>query len=184
MQAGFWSFTVYAADNYLVPNAGNVYALGDRSGITYPGGGRVYPLSATNMSTTMSNGSGQASFQILIQAADVLPPANWTSNWLPSPSGGGGVVPLLRWYGATPALTQGAAEGGYVYPVVTRQGAVRAVAAGGVNATTTGAGTTTGATPTSSRPAGFTGGAGAGPRIGGSAVVGAGVLGALVGAFF
>jgi hypothetical protein len=65
---GFWSLTIYNASGKLIPNPLNVYALGDRSNITYPDGSLVYGKE--------SNGSDQ-SFQILVQSA--TPPANWTS---------------------------------------------------------------------------------------------------------
>nr|POE87910.1 hypothetical protein CFP56_11139 [Quercus suber] len=112
-ETGFWSLTAYGADNYLIPNNQSVYALGDRSNLTYASGSPVYGAKAA------ANEDGQ--FQILVQAADVAPPANWTKNWLPAPSGGGNVSLLLRWYGADEALLNGT----YVYPVVTRGATVR-----------------------------------------------------------
>ena len=130
-QPGFWSLTAYA-DNYLIPNAMNVYALGDRSKLTYAHGGRVYGIKASTQDET---------FQILVQPADVAPPANWTSNWLPGPAGGGDISVLLRWYLAGESLL----DGSYVYPVVTKQAAIT-VARNGTNATTS--------TPT---PASYTG---------------------------
>ncbi|KAF4629736.1 hypothetical protein G7Y89_g8408 [Cudoniella acicularis] len=39
--------------------------------------------------------------------ANVTPPSNWTKNWLPAPSGGGEFLVNLRWYGPTPAFTNG-----------------------------------------------------------------------------
>jgi len=68
---GFWSLTAYA-DNYLIPNDLGVYALGDRNNLSYPDGSSVYD----------SNNDGP--FQILVQPADITPPANWTNNWLPA----------------------------------------------------------------------------------------------------
>jgi hypothetical protein len=59
-------------------------------------------------------------FQLLIQAADVSPPANWTSNWLPGPSGGGNMTSLLRFFNAADELLSGT----YQYPVVTKQHAL------------------------------------------------------------
>ncbi|MCJ1432087.1 hypothetical protein MMC27_001443 [Xylographa pallens] len=106
---GFWSLTAYGVDNYLIPNGLERFSLGDRSNLTYPNGGLVY-------GNTSSNGN----FQILMQPADVSPPANWTSNWLPAPSGGGNFTVNLRWYGPTGALTNGS----YVHPVVTLQAAI------------------------------------------------------------
>jgi hypothetical protein len=73
----FWSLTPYA-DNYLVPNSLDRYSLHEQSNITYPDGTLVY-----------GSGDTDGPFDILIQAADIPPPANWTSNWLPSPAGGG-----------------------------------------------------------------------------------------------
>lgn len=74
---GFWSLTAYNSSSYLVPNPLNRYSLGDRSNLTYDDGQPVY---GTNRND---------SFTILIQPADVAPPANWTNNWLPAPAGGG-----------------------------------------------------------------------------------------------
>ncbi|KAK5174736.1 uncharacterized protein LTR77_001818 [Saxophila tyrrhenica] len=124
-QAGFWSLTAYGGDlgsYHLVPNERDVYALGDRSNLTYPNGGRVYG----------GNSTGEE-FQILLQPADVPPPANWTSNWLPAPSGGGNVVPQLRFYGAEEPLE----EGTYVYPKVEKIGVITGQ---GVTVPATGAG--------------------------------------------
>jgi hypothetical protein len=134
--AGFWSLTAYGADGYFVDSPVGVYALGDRSNLTYPSGARVYdrgsagPASnqrhdtTTTTTTTTNNGP----FQILLQAADIPPPANWTSNWLPGPVGGGDLSALLRWYGAGEELLGG---DGYLYPVVTKQGAIRGGGVGG-----------------------------------------------------
>nr|POE82463.1 hypothetical protein CFP56_67633 [Quercus suber] len=139
---GFWSLTAYGPDNFLVPNNRSVYALGDRSNLTYASGAPVYGPEAS------ADADGQ--FQILVQPADVAPPANWTSNWLPSPSGGGNVTLLLRWYGAEQPLL----DGTYEYPVVTRGSAVRAMGGGG-NQTETGSNGTqpfiSGALPTLNR---------------------------------
>lgn len=49
--------------------------------LTYPDGEPVYGNS--------SNPKRDGVFQVLVQPANVKPPANWTSNWLPAPSGGG-----------------------------------------------------------------------------------------------
>ncbi|MCJ1387052.1 hypothetical protein MMC17_010181 [Xylographa soralifera] len=106
---GFWSLTAYGVDNYLIPNGLERFSLGDRSNLTYPDGTIVY-------GNTSSNGN----FQILMQPANVSPPANWTSNWLPTPSGGGSFSVNLRWYGPTEAFTNGS----YVHPVVTLQAAI------------------------------------------------------------
>lgn len=85
--------------------------MGDRSGIRYPNGRLVYGGNST------SDGD---EFQILVQAADKIPPANWTSNWLPAPSGGGSMSALLRFYEAKDDLLNGS----YVYPKVTKQAAI------------------------------------------------------------
>ncbi|KAI9871211.1 MAG: hypothetical protein M1830_003194, partial [Pleopsidium flavum] len=100
---GFWSLTAYGTNDYLIPNGLDVYALGDRSNLTYADGSLVY-----------GNSSIDGPFQILIQPADVTPPENWTNNWLPAPSGGGEFSINLRWYGPTEALSNGS----YVYPIV------------------------------------------------------------------
>jgi hypothetical protein len=99
--------------------AQTVYALGDRSNITYPSGARVYS----------NERSEDGMFQILMQPADVTPPANWTSNWLPGPVGGGNMSALLRWYGAEDSLL----DGSYQYPVVTKQAAFRSGGGNGTN---------------------------------------------------
>ncbi|KUJ09417.1 uncharacterized protein LY89DRAFT_762026 [Mollisia scopiformis] len=106
---GFWSLTAYNSTNYLVPNALDRYSLGDRSNLTYADGTQVY-----------ANSTNDGAFSILIQPADQAPSANWTTNWLPAPAGGGEFAVNLRWYGPTPALTNGT----YKYPVVTKQGTV------------------------------------------------------------
>lgn len=106
---GFWSLTGYVG-NYLIPNDLKRYAIGDRSNITYADGTSVY----------RDSNAADGTFQILVQAADNPPPANWTSNWLPGPAGGGNMTALLRFYGAQDALL----DGSYQYPVVTRQAAI------------------------------------------------------------
>ena len=123
--AGFWSLTAYGADGYFVDEPRGVYALGDRSGLTYPSGVPVYGRESGSGNRTASNRTNDSQndgpFQILVQAADILPPANWTNNWLPGPTGGGDLSALLRWYGAEDELLDGA----YEYPVVTKQAAIR-----------------------------------------------------------
>jgi hypothetical protein len=136
--AGFWSLTAYGADDFFIDNPQSVYALGDRSNITFTSGTRVYGGAAVD------NGSQDGMFQILVQPADVIPPANWTSNWLPGSSGGGNMSVLLRWYGAEESLLNGS----YQYPVVTKQAAIRS----------DGSGTNS----SSNEPAPFDGGANAG----------------------
>ncbi|KAL7905632.1 hypothetical protein GGI35DRAFT_460096 [Trichoderma velutinum] len=106
---GFWSLTAYNSSSYLIPNPLNRYSLGDRSSLTYDDGQLVYG--------TDRNGS----FTILIQPADVTPPANWTNNWLPAPVGGGNFTVNLRFYGPTKPLYAG---GTYTYPVVKKQAVI------------------------------------------------------------
>jgi len=69
---GFWSLTVYGGDQYLVANSLDRYEVGDRTdGLKFQGGkGIVYGTNATTV---------DGAFQVLIQPADVAPPANWTS---------------------------------------------------------------------------------------------------------
>ncbi|KAL3444765.1 hypothetical protein BJX65DRAFT_310566 [Aspergillus insuetus] len=95
---GFWSVTAYNAEQYLVSNPLNRYALGDRSNLTYADGLPVYGGSSE---------SDETSFQILVQPADLQPPRNWTSNWLPAPAGGGRMSITFRLYGPTQELISG-----------------------------------------------------------------------------
>jgi len=60
---------MYNAAGFLIANPTNVYAVGDRSNLTYPDGSLVY---GTEGSTS------DRSFQVLIQSAANPPPANWT----------------------------------------------------------------------------------------------------------
>ena len=113
--SGFWSLTAYGADNFLIDNSLGVYALGDRSNLTYPNGSKVYDK-ASNAGSSQHNGS----FQILVQAANMPPPTNWTSNWLPGPARGGDLQVLLRFYEAGDKLL----DGTYQYPVVSRIAAI------------------------------------------------------------
>ncbi len=87
--SGFWSLTVYGGDQFLIPNQLNRYEVGDRSNLTYPDGQMVYGVNAT-----------PGPFRVLLQPADVTPPANWTSNWLPAPSGGGALA-FIRKYSSS-----------------------------------------------------------------------------------
>jgi hypothetical protein len=112
-EAGFWSLTAYGSDYFLIPNDRGVYALGDRSNITYSDGTRVYGASS-------SGSSGERTYQILLQPADVASPANWTSNWLPAPSGGGDVIAQLRFFIAKESLI----DGSYQYPLVEKMSAI------------------------------------------------------------
>ncbi|KAK5740665.1 hypothetical protein LTR17_004470 [Elasticomyces elasticus] len=100
---GFWSLTMYDDSGYLVANAENTWAVGDRSNITFAEGGAVY-----------GNGTADGSFQVLVQDAGIPPPTNWTSNWLPAPSVGGSFTVTFRLY----ALTEALSDGSYVYPLV------------------------------------------------------------------
>lgn len=116
LETGFWSLTLYQ-DEYFVNNTLDRSALGDRSNLTFPDGNLVYDDGG------LPYGSApDGEFQILVQPADLSPPANWTSNWLPGPAGGGsGVSVLLRWYDAEQAVVNGS----YVYPKVTQRTAVQ-----------------------------------------------------------
>lgn len=111
-QGGFWSLTAYGPDQFLISNAEGVYEVGDRSGITYSDGTRVYPSAnataargldgrALNLVERQTTGGSNATadsrqFQVLLQPADVKPPSNWTSNWLPGPKSGGEVLFLCK----------------------------------------------------------------------------------------
>jgi hypothetical protein len=75
---GFWSLTLYDSDGFFVPNALGRYALGDRSNLTFPDGTAVY-----------GGDERDGEFEILVQPEDVVPPGNWTGNWLPMTKGGG-----------------------------------------------------------------------------------------------
>jgi hypothetical protein len=90
----------------------NVSSLGDRSNITYASGVAVYG--------TDRDAEQDEAFQLLIQPADVSPPANWTGNWLPGPSGGGNMTSLLRFFDAADELLNGT----YQYLVVAKQQAL------------------------------------------------------------
>jgi hypothetical protein len=73
---GFWSLTVYGADQYLVPNELGRYVIGDRSTqLKYENGDLVYG----NDSASSGNGTADGKFQVLLQPADIPPPDNWTS---------------------------------------------------------------------------------------------------------
>ena len=85
--AGFWSLTAYGSDRFFVPNDLDRYSLGDRSAITFADGTPVYGSEAED-----------GLFQLLVQPANIAPPANWTSNWLPAPAGGGPVYLFCKCY--------------------------------------------------------------------------------------
>jgi hypothetical protein len=106
---GFWSMTMYNAEGFLVDNEEGVYRLGDRDNLTYSDGTPIYapPRSST---------PDPRPFQILVQPADVVPPANWTSNWLPSPTDGSDFTAWLRFYGTKTELVQG----NWTFPTVTK----------------------------------------------------------------
>lgn len=159
---GFWSLTMYSADSYLVDNPIDRYALGDRSNLTYPDGKPVY---SNNGSSGVEDGDGP--FDILVQAHP--PPDNWTSNWLPSPAQPGPFLLTLRWYVPEKALSNGS----YVYPVVTKGGAIVAngtsqpspspvspsSSSSSSSATGSGSGSGSGSSPTATGSAGASGSA-------------------------
>ena len=132
-EAAFWSLTAYGSDYFLIPNKEDIYEIGDQSNITYPNGTRVYGVTPSSTSNTTA-------YQVLLQPADVEPPTNWTSNWLPAPSGGGDVFAQLRFFAAETSL----ADGSYKFPVVERIAAIKrgSGAAGGGNSTTAGGNST------------------------------------------
>lgn len=75
-QYGFWSLSVYGQDEYLISNPINRFSVSDRTlDLTYEDGKPVYGPTA--------NISRSEPFQILVQPANLKPPANWTRNWLP-----------------------------------------------------------------------------------------------------
>lgn len=104
-KSGFWSYTVYGADQYLVPNSLNRYEIGDRSValIYQDGSGPVYGPRA--------NASHDGPFQVLVQNVNCTPPANWTGNWIPSSDT---FSYITRWYVPEDAMTNGS----YVYPKI------------------------------------------------------------------
>ena len=79
----FWSLTMYDPDSYLVANAIDRYALGDRSGLTYADDG---------------------SLTLYIQRDK--PDASTEANWLPAPSEGAFKV-ALRLYSPKPEVAAG-----------------------------------------------------------------------------
>lgn len=111
---GFWSITIYDADGYLIPNPQGIYALGDRSGLTYADGSPVYGVGAKQATNEP--------FQLLVQESATAPPANWTSNWLPSPDASQVFQLTLRFYAQDQALV----DGSYQYPVIEQQKALTA----------------------------------------------------------
>jgi len=118
---GFWSLTVYGAQLYLVPNSLGRYEIGDRSpDLRFESGGLVFPNAGGN-ATGNATATPDGKFQILLQPADIPPPANWTGNWLPAPAGGGKLLYSIRFYAPAPAFT----DGGYEFPVVETIPAIR-----------------------------------------------------------
>jgi hypothetical protein len=67
-KTGFWSLTAYL-NKFLIPNPAGIYAVGDRSNLTYSDGSLVYGTDSS---------SSDKEFQILIQSGGTPPPANWT----------------------------------------------------------------------------------------------------------
>ena len=111
---GFWSITVYDGSGYLIPNELNRYVLGDRSALTYKDGSPVY-------GEDEGSGKRDGPFEILLQAADVPPPKDWISNWLPAPAGGGKFSFSMRFYGAEDCMSNGE----WSYPVIARRDAIQ-----------------------------------------------------------
>ncbi|KAF2151051.1 hypothetical protein K461DRAFT_228195 [Myriangium duriaei CBS 260.36] len=103
--SGFWSLSIYGADQYLIPNPLLRGEIGDRSyNLTYQNTGKyVYGPNA--------NASDDGPFQVLIQSVNATPPANWTGNWLP---GASSFSFILRWYAPEEAQTNGS----YIYPKI------------------------------------------------------------------
>jgi hypothetical protein len=81
--SAFWSLTMYDFDAYLVPNALNRYALGDRSNLKFEKDG-----------------------SLIIYLQNSNPGKDKESNWLPSPASGKFKV-ALRLYVPKPVATQG-----------------------------------------------------------------------------
>ena len=73
--SGFWSLSIYGADQYLIKNPLSRFSISDRStNLTYQN---------TGEKVNGGNSTADGPFQVLIQNANVTPPANWTGNWLP-----------------------------------------------------------------------------------------------------
>ena len=79
----FWSLTMYDPETYLVPNAIDRYAVGDRSGLT-------------------SADDGSLTLYIQADPPDTAP----QTNWLPAPAQGAFKV-ALRLYSPKPEVAQG-----------------------------------------------------------------------------
>ncbi|SMY24960.1 unnamed protein product [Zymoseptoria tritici ST99CH_1A5] len=104
-EAGFWSLTVYSANQYLKPNVLDRYVVSDRTfSSTFQHSGKlVYGPDADEQE--------DGAFQILLQPADLPPPKNWTSNWLPVERD---FSVILRFYFPESSTLHGT----YVYPRV------------------------------------------------------------------
>ena len=118
---GFWSLTLYNAHGFLVSNPRGKYDVSDRSNLTYSDGSLVYSSGNNDGDNT---GPPNRPFQVLVQSADVQPPANWTANWLPAPTGGTDFQLAMRPYAPTTDLVYnfGAA---YQYPTFEKVSAIR-----------------------------------------------------------
>lgn len=127
---GFWSFTVYGPNQYLIPNSLNRFEIGDRTAsLVYQGENEL--VYGDNVTATRDG-----PFQVLVQPVGLTPPADWTSNWLPSTQNFSAignffwsfrersvtdtddtdisVLALVRWYTPQDAMTNGS----YVYPKI------------------------------------------------------------------
>ncbi|KAF7193674.1 Cytochrome P450 monooxygenase [Pseudocercospora fuligena] len=107
-EGGFWSLTAYNENYTLIDNAIDRYSVGSRDTLRFLDGSVNRPVPSANRSTC------SRSFQVLLQASDEPPPVNWTSNWLPSPAGGGIINFNLRFYAPSSALT----DETYQYPII------------------------------------------------------------------
>jgi hypothetical protein len=73
--SGFWSLSIYGADQYLIKNKLSRFSISDRStNLTYLRSGEK---------VNGGNDTADGPFQVLIQNANVTSPANWTGNCLP-----------------------------------------------------------------------------------------------------
>ncbi|KAL3488015.1 hypothetical protein BJX62DRAFT_253608 [Aspergillus germanicus] len=119
--SGSYRFAISRDGAYILtfttgPPCRRVYNLGDRSGLVDLHG---KALALTH--DTLGEGEARQVFKILIQAADVRPPEEWVRNWLPAPAGSGVFMISFRFYGSCQEML----DGGWVYPVVEKVGAVR-----------------------------------------------------------
>ncbi|KAF3008396.1 hypothetical protein E8E13_000789 [Curvularia kusanoi] len=102
---GFWSVTVYGDDQYLIPNPIGRSSVSDRTW------NLTYQESDQKVYGPDTNATRDGPFQVLLQPAEIPPPANWTGNWLPVSRN---FSFITRWYVPYPALTNGS----YVYPKI------------------------------------------------------------------